>query len=242
MLATLALMGVLAQGPASRTVAAPTWSTVHVKDELAAFYADHLAQALRQNGLKVVTASEMRAVLASQRQMQLLGCTGDSSCLTELANALGCEMTLMGSIAKLDDSLEVHLKVIRAPTGVVVAETNLSAVGEKALLETLEGAAARIAAGIVSPDQRRSVRAWALLPGIAGLAGVGVGAFLLVSAQGTYTQLLQTLHAPGDANSTAATSLASTGNLQQTGGWIAVGVGIAAVVAALALLLFGGGA
>src|SRR4051812_20243769 len=105
MWACVALLSVLSQTP--KTVASPTWATVDVKPELAGFYADHLAQALRAQGLSVITASEMRTLLSEQRQLQLLGCNADSSCLAELANALGTQLTLMGSIARLDESLEV---------------------------------------------------------------------------------------------------------------------------------------
>src|SRR5438045_1366398 len=81
-------------------------ATVEVKPELAAFYADRLAQGLRERGLKVITWSEMGALLSQQRQLELLGCADDNSaCMTELANALGTELTLMGSIAKLDQTL-----------------------------------------------------------------------------------------------------------------------------------------
>lgn len=236
----LLLLSFLGQAPVATALAAPAWTTVDVKPELATFYSDHLAQALRGHGLKVITASEMRAVLTSQRQLALLGCAGDgSSCITELASALGAELTLLGSIAKLDDGFELHLKVLRASTGAVLSETRVSANSQKALLDELPGAAARLTEPLGTAP-RASIRPWAILPGVAALAGAGVGAFLLYSAHGTYDQLARSLNVPADADSATARSLASAGSNQQLGGWISVSVGIAAAIVAVVLLVVGG--
>src|SRR6185295_10483314 len=103
----------------------------------AAFYSDHFAQALRQAGMKVITASEISAMLSSQRQQQLLGCADDgSACMAELANALGA--------------------------------TRVTAVGQTALLEQLEGAARRLVLTL-DPPPPISLRKWSLLPGIVGV-------------------------------------------------------------------------
>lgn len=49
-----ALLLVLAAGPVK--VASPAWNVVDIKPELAKFYAEQMAQALRNEGFKVTTA------------------------------------------------------------------------------------------------------------------------------------------------------------------------------------------
>src|SRR5437763_8898933 len=80
-------------------LAAPTFSTVNVSREAAAFYTDHFAQQLASSNLRVVTSSEIATMLGIEQQKQLLGCAeGADACNAELANALGVDAVVKGNI------------------------------------------------------------------------------------------------------------------------------------------------
>jgi hypothetical protein len=243
--ALLPLLVVL--GAAPHSVAAPAWKTVQVPADLADFYAEHLAQALRERGLKVVTASEIATLLSMERQKQLLGCTDDAaSCIAELGAALGCDATLLVSLARLEDSYQAQLKVLRSTDGSVLAETRVEASGQKALLAELDDAAARLAQGLAIPAASGEVRTsaggakrlwWipAVVAGV-GAAGAAVGFTVAGNTYRTLQDQLATEMSPPSADSEG---LAQRGQTAQTLGWVGVGVGVAGLVGVGALLLFG---
>src|SRR5262245_17099819 len=92
-------------------LASPGLTGLGLSRELASFYSAHLAQ----HELKVVTNTEMAQLLGLERQKQLLGCASDaSSCMAELANALGVDGIITGSIGKLDEVFQINVKVVGA--------------------------------------------------------------------------------------------------------------------------------
>ncbi len=60
-----------------------------------------------------ISSSEIETMLGAERQRQLLGCGEDStSCLTELAGALGAGFMLTGSLAKVGSVFQLNLSVV----------------------------------------------------------------------------------------------------------------------------------
>lgn len=60
-----------------------------------------------------ISSSEIETMIGAERQRQLLGCGEDStSCLTELAGALGAGFMLTGSLAKVGDVFQLNLQVV----------------------------------------------------------------------------------------------------------------------------------
>jgi hypothetical protein len=139
---TVALTVLLSAAP-PRVVAAPAWTTANTSVELAAFYADQLAAALRARGVKVVSASDIVALIGVERERQLLGCA-DSGCMAEIGNALGCDATLVVSFAKLDDTFRASLRILSNREASVMAETMVEAQGERAFADALQRAADRL--------------------------------------------------------------------------------------------------
>jgi len=235
--AVLAL--VLSSQPVT-SLAVPAWTTVEVKPELATFYSDHVAAALRTRGFKVVTAAEMAGLLSMERQKQLLGCAEDStSCLAELGSALGVSATLLGNLVRLEDTYHATLKVLRSSDGAVLAEVQVKATGQNALLDELTAAAGRLADRLDAANRpagevaRRaaSVRPWALAPLVlAGLSFAG-GAVCLGLAGGRYAALEDALSTSKDVTG-AALKLQHDGTTFQLVGWVGLGVGAAALVTA----------
>lgn len=242
----LPLLFVLHAAPTS--IASPAWRTVQVPEDLAGFYADRLAQTLRGHGFRVVTSSEIAALLSNERQKELLGC-GDSasSCMAELGAALGCDATLLVSMARLEDEYQAQLKVLRSTDGTVLAETRAEAKGEKAFGVALDEAGERLAQGLSSNapagELRASVAAggarrfwWA--PALVAGAGVAAAVAGFVDAGNTYSTLEAGLKTSG-AQFPDADALVQHGQTAQTIGWVGVGVGAAALVGLGALLVFG---
>jgi len=236
MMSSLVLM-VLAATP---KVASPAWNVVDVKPELASFYAEQLADALRTEGLAVTTAADISTLLGNERQRQLLGCAEAASCMAELANALGCDATLTVSLAKLGKGFRGVAKLMSSRDGTVLSSVRLDANGEAELSDQLVAAAKTLAAplqpsGATTTVTRKVTLAPKLwwLPGAVGVVAGGVGAALFVLANGKYADLAR------ETNATQGRQLANDGQALQTAAWVTTSVGVAAVVGSLAWLLFG---
>src|SRR5687767_9578727 len=102
---------VLAATPAPPSIAAPGLNGFNVPAEGLAFFSEHVATRLANEGLKVMTRSQIAAVIGLEREKAMLGCTDESSdCLAELQDALGVDGVLMGQLAKLEDEYQFNLK------------------------------------------------------------------------------------------------------------------------------------
>lgn len=221
---------------ATPTVASPEWNAVNVKKELVTFYADALAEALRKQGLKVVTAQDIATLLGMERQKQLLGCDESStSCMAELANALGCEATLVVNVARFDDgSFRGIAKLLGSRDGGVLSSVKLDSGSEKRFLDALEDSAEVLARPLlpkVGPQKPGFSRFW-WIPGALGAVGAGVGAALLVDARAQYDAI------PGTASRLEAEQLAEHGKGSQFVGGLALGVGAGLLVAGAVMALW----
>src|SRR4051812_14698011 len=102
--------------PVDATVklASPGLSYVNVDDKLGDFFNEYFAQQLvLQGGIRVTTKNEISSLLGFERQRQLLGCSDQSSsCLAELAGALGVDGIITGSIAKLSSGYAGNIKIV----------------------------------------------------------------------------------------------------------------------------------
>jgi hypothetical protein len=226
-------------------LAALDWTAANVERELVSFFSEELARALRQRGLKVVTSSDMAALLGAERRRQLLGCD-ESGCLAELGNALGCEGLLMVSLAKLSGTWRANLKVLSSKDGATLVEAQVESSSDNGFVRELDGAAARMATalapgappGVTAGAPARRV-AW--IPAVAGAVVVLAGGVLLGLAISSSKALDQELSSQQSVTPRAA-QLARDGKAFQAGGWAGVGVGAAALVVAAAMALFGGDA
>ena len=149
--ALIALLTTLGTAPApSVSLAAPPFHGVNLDEDTRTFYSEHFAQQLGLNGLKVTTAREIQQVLGFERQKQLLGCGEDSaSCLAELANALGVDGLVSGSIGKLGSVYQVNLKIISAQTAETLASFAARARSEEQVLDVLAQAAREMSARVL---------------------------------------------------------------------------------------------
>jgi hypothetical protein len=244
----LTISVLLAAAPPPPKVAALPWATTRVERELADFYSEALARALRTHGLPVTTAREIETLLGAERQRALLGCGAGTECLIELSSAVGCDASLMVSVAKLDQTLTANLKIISARDGKVLVETKAEANTEKGFADELELAAGRLAEALVPKPEAgpppplppvlveastpTPARAFAWVPLVlGGVLAVGGG----VSVAGAYLEA-GAIDARAQPTSAATLNDVKWGKVLQTGGWTLVGVGGAALAAGALML------
>ena len=223
-------------------IASPAWNVVDVKPELAGFYAEQLADALRGEGFQVTTASDIATILGAERQRQLMGCAAGDSCMAELANALGCDATLTVNLAKLGNGFRGLAKLMRSSNGKVLSSVRIDASNETELSDKIV-AAAKVLAAPLMPESARPVaevvkptkvapKFW-WIPGAVGLLGAGATTLLFVNAGGKYDEL----NKKGDA--AKAVELVQSGKDQQLAGWVVGSISGAAILGSLAWLIFG---
>lgn len=63
------------------------------------------------SGCSVLSRADVRGVLSFEAEKQLLGCSSDSSCLAELAGALGADLLVTGSVSKIGGSTLLSLRM-----------------------------------------------------------------------------------------------------------------------------------
>jgi len=245
MFAVVVVVAALAATPAPLKLATGTFTYVGIKDELRVFVPEHVATRMRSADIAVVTPAEVQALLGRERQRQLMGCEASTGCDAELIGALGVDGLVMGELAAVGDVLQLNLKVV-SESGQNLATWSNRVQGANHLLDALDEGAAAIAEQVLIATGRRkapppptaSARRWFWVPAAAGvLIGAAGGTFLGLSKRDH--DLLVTAGSPR-LDATRATNLAREGDLFQTLGFVGVGVGSAAVLAGLGLLVFGG--
>lgn len=221
---------------------------IEISQELADFYVEHFAQQLAFQGLAVVTKKEISTLLGLERQRQLLGCDDDSTCITELAGALGADGVAVGSIAKVGKDLHISVRIV-ANDATALASFSAKVQGEELTLATLGQAAAMMAPEVARKSgkplgEKRVVqseggpRAWAWVPAAVGAVGLAGGTVFLIQAKGTHDRLTSTSSTPMPYSEGEA--LRRAGESQQLLGLGGLGVAVVGAAAAGALLLMGG--
>jgi hypothetical protein len=223
----------------------PGLTPVGLPASRAAFFSEALAGALSRAGARVTTQKAIAEVLGLERQKQLLGC-GESSCAIELANALGADAIVSGEVAALGESVQCNVKVVSSKNGETLESLQLRARTEEAMLDELEQAAARLAESAavklgrelsVKKSSGPSLRVLAIAPLVVGAGAAVAGAVLVAQARAKYDAI------PVDGTTPISDGeagvLANSGKTLQTAGWLCVGIGAAAMVAGVAMILLG---
>lgn len=146
-------------------------------------------------GTEVVSSRDIERIVALESTKQLMGCTGKSDCLAEVAGALGARLVLFGELGALDTQSILTLslydadaartvgrEVVRGNSVTAISEGIPAAVG--ALLHPVLGAVTTAPVRVLVMDIQGAAAAEAPpveAPGtsmlsIAGLSVVGAGA------------------------------------------------------------------
>ncbi len=250
---TTVLLSMLAATPLK--VAAMQLNFVDVSAPRGDFYTAHLVDRLTDQGLIVTSQREVSSVLGLERQRQLMGCTEDSSCLAEIAAALGVDGILIGDVAHVGSIFQANLKIIDPKSSKRLASFSSAAKSEEELLSVLNKAAVQLAqqfsvslgrvpappgqveaaapVEVAKPAVGGGSRRWWWVPGLVGvLVGAG-GGLSLARAEALRVDLLRP-----DLGSSPATTY-ELGLTFRAIGWVGTGVGLAALGTAAALLIFG---
>ena len=188
------------------------FTQVGLSDAQASFYAEHFSLQLAsvdRQGVSVTTPKDMAAMLGIEKQKQMLGCADEaSSCMAELAGALGADGFVTGQLAKVGQSLQLNVKILSADgTRALFLYSSKLLHSEEALIEELndvavsavealraelapgpEGSAA--VGGQVSASGRARPRsALKLLPGVLGVLAFGVATVGYANAADKYSKL-----------------------------------------------------
>lgn len=245
----LALAVLLGATPGAVKLASPGLTGVQINKEVALFYSDHLAQQLALRGLSVMTATEINSMLGLERQKQLMGCSSESSsCTAELADALGVDGIVTGSIGRFDRMFQIDVKVVAAADGRKLALYSGAVNSEREVLDALSSAAEMLTSQtLISLGREPAPRAvtaggakrfwW--IPASIGAVGIVLGSVLLGMASGHESALRGTVGMPSMLTYEQAKGELAAGSTKQAIGITALAVGGAALLAAGALLLFG---
>jgi hypothetical protein len=238
------IVAIAAATPARSAIklASPGLVTVRVDPALTTFFSDHLAEQIAALGLSTITQTEIGTLLGLERQRQLLACT-ESSCAAEVANALGVDAIVLGSIGQFEKTFQINIKVIAARDGRTLSVFTDSVDGEKRVLAALTRGAQKLAADVrrelgsvtdTTATQLTSepsgARRWWWVPAAGGAVVAAVGGYFLLRANSDSNSLTGGSGIP-TATYAQALQLHDDGAQSQTIGLIAVGVGAAAVAA-----------
>lgn len=251
-LLTALILLTAAANPGPPRLASSGFSHVNLDDKTADFFDEFFAQQLQGEGVPVTTQSAVATLVGLERQRQLLGCSEeDSSCLAELAGALGVEGVVVGNLAKFGAEYVITVKLVSAKDATTVFSESGRMEGDKALLDWLTRTAKRLAvtlrpketaapvaqapasavtaapSGPSAPAPRGSSRlgAW-IAAGSAAALGVGSGGTYLLS-----WSRYEALRTGSDRLETPA-HVQAAGTQGRQLQWASVGLGAAAVAAA----------
>lgn len=132
---------------------------------------DELAKRISKEGLSVLTAADIQSELNVEAQKQAVGC-GDESCMVEIANALGAEFTVYGSVVVLNGLTVVNLTLFDAHRQVAMTRESLQTRDTDALAQELKPAVNRLVAPIAPPHG----------PPVLGITGASVAGLGLATA------------------------------------------------------------
>lgn len=82
-----------------------------------------VSEVRRRSGAEVITQAEIVTMLTLDQQRRMLGCTSDQ-CMAELGGALGAGRLVTGNVARLGESLLVHLRLMDSGKVRVVAQSD----------------------------------------------------------------------------------------------------------------------
>jgi hypothetical protein len=243
MIPMLAVVFTAALSAAPVRLAAPGFQTVSLRNELSLFLANDFANRMREQGIEVETEKDIALMIGIERQKELAGCS-EGNCLAELADALGVDGVITGSVGKFGDTYRVLLNVVSAQNAHPLASYSKTVSSQKQVFEALAEAAELLAPQIYTALHREPVRVsaaprakspWGFvsLGGVLGFGGLSAGMFI---AAGQEDALLRCDSGACAITQQQAKSAHDQGQLLQG---LAIGsLVVAGICAGLALWLF----
>jgi hypothetical protein len=145
-------------------------------------------------GYKVLTGSEITAILGFDRQRQLLGCT-DSSCLAEIGGSLGADYLLDTEVSEVGGTWLLTSTLISASKSQAIKRVTKRVEKVSILIDNAQETTAE-ALSVIAPvpaiatvamiDSPRIMRGVGIGVGVAGVLTAGVGAIFGAMAKSDY--------------------------------------------------------
>lgn len=221
------LLVALTQAPV--TLASPSFSSTGVDAPLVAAWQDRFVSRVSGPGVRITTSRDIQTMLGLERQRELLGCSIEgTSCLAELAGALGVELLLTGSIVKSDSGYLASIRVLKTQNGESVFSPSERFRDEAAMLDWLDETADALRRKLV-PVESSPVTKW--IPAMAGaglLVGSGVCFGLSASKYGALT----------GSNPPTVDQISSVRREGETLQWVGVSLAAAGGVAVLTSIIW----
>ncbi|MBK7863500.1 MAG: hypothetical protein IPJ65_33840 [Archangiaceae bacterium] len=227
----------------------PDFNAIGPSKEKAQFFTEHISGRLSEVGAQVTTSRALAQLLGIERQRQLMGCAGEnSSCIAELASALGSDALLLGDIAQIGTLFQVNLKVVSGADGAVLSSYQARVGDEAALLDELDKAAFALmldACSALHRDPPRALRSrgpnlrlLAIVPAALGVAAGAASGILFLQASQRWSSIPM---ASGDMARPVAEveRLGREGNTFKLAGWVCAGVAVAALATSAILFILG---
>jgi TolB-like protein len=226
----LTVVGAQSAVAASPSVAVLDFTVIGGDERLGSVYADRLAARLEQRGVVVITQQTISSMLSLERQRQLLGCgTEATSCVAELAGALGSSYLMIGQVARVGSSVSLNVRAVRSNDGSTVSSSAKTVGSEEAALSAMTEAADAFVFALDPTLAQPKVAPW-VVTGL-GAAATGVGLVFIARV----IEANQTLRGPirPDFSIEDANALATARKPEQPLGIALVSVGGAAVVSGI---------
>jgi TolB-like protein len=114
----------LALAAAPKIAVLPIVAGEGVTEKTAASLTEALAAEVRKRaGAEVITQREINTVISLERQKAMMGCATDA-CMAELGGALGVDRLVNGDIARVGESLLVHIRLVEVAKVRVMAQAD----------------------------------------------------------------------------------------------------------------------
>ncbi len=174
------------------------------------------------DNIEVLTNQDMRALLKLESDRQAAGCD-DESCLSEIADAMGAQLVVNGSVGRLGELYLVTLNIFDSSSAKSLGRKTIRASSLEALPPLIDAAAAELGGGI-STSKRSTGETRVLSPLFLAGASLG-GAALATGALAGGVALFANAQV-SDANATGKDGALWAGR-------IALGIGAIATMAAI---------
>jgi hypothetical protein len=106
-------------------------------------------EASNHPGLKVLSGADLRSLAELESERAMLGCD-DSSCLAELAGAIGARFVITGRVSKLGGLWLMQLSLFDAIAAEAISRVALKATSVEAFVDELPGGVKTLLAGVAA--------------------------------------------------------------------------------------------
>jgi hypothetical protein len=152
----------------------------------------------------VHTADELRTLSDVEAQRSMAGCDdGSSSCLAELAGALGARYVVSGTLGRLEGDVVLQLSLLDTKTTSTLARGNATRASVSALAAAVPGVVDELLRSLVPADETHAVAAAGPSPALIGGGVLAAGGVVAAAVGFGGLFVLDTRLAPGSGATTA---------------------------------------